>query len=358
LTLKNISNNELLLVTKKLASDERELLLDILHHLEEIESRKLFLEIGFASLWAYCTKELLYSEASAQRRIEAMRALREIPSLGEKIRSGSLTLSNIAKTQSVIRKSNSNIRKENLNNSTLKENNIINQSGALPNVPIVQPIIHTNTVDTNQKLKILLQLENKTQKEAEIILAKYFPEEIKPCEKVKSLTSELVEIKLTASRELTNKLEKVKQLFSHKNPNPNLSETLEMMADFVISKKDPMVKNNNQSKAQQKLCSPDEEKNLITPPQRKYLQEYRSLRPRSLSTRKHIPSATRRQVWQNANGSCEYTDQQSGRRCESRHQLELEHIQPVAFGGGNKITNLKLFCKAHNLHAAREATLI
>ena len=51
----------------------------------EIDSRRLYLEIGYASLWAYCTGALKYSEASAQRRIEAMRALREIPVLAEKI---------------------------------------------------------------------------------------------------------------------------------------------------------------------------------------------------------------------------------------------------------------------------------
>src|SRR5690606_2316204 len=78
---------------------------EILKHLNEIDRRKLYLERGYSSLWAYCTEELNYSEAAAQRRIEAMRAL-EIPELEEKIESGKLTLSSIAKVQSLARKIN------------------------------------------------------------------------------------------------------------------------------------------------------------------------------------------------------------------------------------------------------------
>jgi hypothetical protein len=54
----------------------------------------LFAELGHPSLFAYAIGELGYSEAAASRRIEAMRAIREVAELEIKIESGELSLVN------------------------------------------------------------------------------------------------------------------------------------------------------------------------------------------------------------------------------------------------------------------------
>src|SRR5688572_10959532 len=97
------SNEFLLQKTKELAQREREITLEILHHLREVERRHLYAEIGYSSLYEYCTKELKYSEASAQRRISSMRLLRELPELEEKVELGNLTLSAISQAQTFFR---------------------------------------------------------------------------------------------------------------------------------------------------------------------------------------------------------------------------------------------------------------
>lgn len=38
----------------------------------------------------------------------------------------------------------------------------------------------------------------------------------------------------------------------------------------------------------------------------------------------------------------------TGKRCSSRHALEINHMQPLALGGGDGISNLRLLCDAHN----------
>jgi len=63
-----------------------------------------------------------------------------------------------------------------------------------------------------------------------------------------------------------------------------------------------------------------------------------------------IPAAVRRRVWQRDGGRCSYVDQQTGRRCSSRHLIEIDHILPYAPGGAADPENLRLLCEAHHRH--------
>ena len=64
--------------------------------------------------------------------------------------------------------------------------------------------------------------------------------------------------------------------------------------------------------------------------------------------RRHIPAAVRRHVWQRDGGRCCYRDPLSGRRCTSSHLLQIDHLLPVAEGGGPDPANLALACFAHH----------
>ncbi|MGE3680930.1 MAG: HNH endonuclease [Bdellovibrionales bacterium] len=44
----------------------------------------------------------------------------------------------------------------------------------------------------------------------------------------------------------------------------------------------------------------------------------------------------------------------TGRRCESSHQLEADHIVPRALGGRDDISNLRCLCRSHKRFAAEE----
>ena len=61
-----------------------------------------------------------------------------------------------------------------------------------------------------------------------------------------------------------------------------------------------------------------------------------------------IPAAVRRQVWQRDGGRCSYVDRETGRRCNSRHLIEMDHLLPYALGGGADPENLRLVCRAHH----------
>ena len=64
--------------------------------------------------------------------------------------------------------------------------------------------------------------------------------------------------------------------------------------------------------------------------------------------RRHIPAAVRRHVWQRDGGRCCYRDPLTGRRCTSSHLLQIDHLLPVAEGGGPEPFNLNLLCAAHH----------
>ena len=104
--LSHLTNKTLLTDIKNLVGNERRATLLILHHLKEIDRRKLYSDLKFSSLFMYCVYELGYSESAAQRRIVAARILRNQPEIGYKIESGLLTLTNISQVVSATKNAN------------------------------------------------------------------------------------------------------------------------------------------------------------------------------------------------------------------------------------------------------------
>src|SRR5262249_38529902 len=62
---------------------------------------------------------------------------------------------------------------------------------------------------------------------------------------------------------------------------------------------------------------------------------------------RHIASHVKREVWERDDGQCTYVSE-AGKRCESRWDLEYDHIFERARGGEPTASNLRLRCRAHN----------
>ena len=67
---------------------------------------------------------------------------------------------------------------------------------------------------------------------------------------------------------------------------------------------------------------------------------------KSCASGRAISAGVRRQVWQRDGGRCSYADPQTGRRRNSTHLIEIDHIVPHALGGGADPGNLRLLCGA------------
>ena len=263
MNLKNLSDEALLSKTKELVSEERKITTQVLHHLREVERRKLFLARGFPSLFEYAVRELGYSESSAQRRISSMRLMQELPEIEEKIQNGSLSLTVISQAQTFFK-----------------------QEG------------------TVNKLEILKTLEHTSSREAERILNSH------------STNPPPREIKIQISDELLGALEKLKGLLAHKHPNASTSELIEIAVNMANEKLDPA------KKCQKALPAP--------------------------AVKRAIPSALKTFIWKRDEGKCTYQDSKTGRRCNSIHALQMDHITPYAIGGSTSAENLRLLCAKHN----------
>ena len=176
--------------TKKLATAEREATTRVLHHLKEIDRRKLYSDYKFTSLFDYCIRELGYSESSAQRRIVAARMLMEIPEIEKRIEDGSLTLSNISQVNQFCK------------DSTIQE-----------------------------KVEILREVEGLTKRECEKKLFELTGKEEIPKEKKKRVSADKVQVAIVLSDDTLNEIEKLKDLLGK---DLSMDELVKFMAKEAI----------------------------------------------------------------------------------------------------------------------------
>ena len=307
--LTHLTDEILLNETQTLVKQEREITLKVLHHLREIEKRRLFSKLGYSSLYTYCTQELKYSEASAQRRISSMRALYEMPELEVKIQTGSLSLSNLAQAQSYF------FLEKKLGQAISKEN----------------------------KLELIAKLENKSRREAE---REIITERINrggvisppPAEAVRVISPTHLEMKMVIENEFEEKLKKLKGLLAHKIPNASSQEVINLALDLAIEKLDPAKKGGRNTK-------PKVEKTEVQTVSETGLQTA-TPNPIQTGNRKAIPASVKRYVWQKAESKCEI--------CASQYAPQTDHIIPFAIGETNKPENLRLLCRNCNQRQAIE----
>ncbi len=105
-TFEALERRDLLIHLKTLVKREKDLTLEILDHLQEVSRRKLYLEMGYSSLFAFLTEEIGYCAGTAQLRIQTLRALNTIPENRERVMNNEISLNTLAKTQSFINNEN------------------------------------------------------------------------------------------------------------------------------------------------------------------------------------------------------------------------------------------------------------
>ena len=291
---KHLSDIELEKTLKDSVQEENKLKIQILHLLAEVERRRLYSK-QHPSLFEYCVKVLKYSSAAAQRRIDSMRAMKLIPELEEKIISGELNLSSISQAQSFFRRESK----------------------------------QGKAYSIEQKKEVLEKLENKSSRECIQELITISPQSV-PQEKRRELTPEKTELKVVLNKDLIEKLDKIKALMSHKNPNMTDQELIEVMAEALLQRIDPEEK-AKRIEARKKQANDAQ----ILP-----ASEVKSKNPR------YIPAAMKMDVYMKYKGKCSHVN------CNSRKFLEYDHIQPLALGGKTTLNNLRLLCRAHNQRAA------
>ncbi len=95
----SLGDQQLLEQTRRLAANQRGLEVHILDHLDEIDRRGLALRRGFSSLFDYAVRELRFTDAAAQRRIQTMRLCRRHGWVRAMLHSGELSVTSAAQLE-------------------------------------------------------------------------------------------------------------------------------------------------------------------------------------------------------------------------------------------------------------------
>ena len=391
--VKKLSNQQLLSQTKFLVQKERNTHIQVLHHLGEIDSRKLYLELGFSSLFDYAVKELGYSEGAAYRRIKAMKLCRDLPDTESRLQSGKLSLSSASQLQAFFEKQAKKIKVE----KTKKEIQETNKEGVKTEDKKtygISKIAQNNCKTSRQEFStegqkedepfLFLNVEEKKNlvKKAEgcsiratmKLLSEADPSLSVSKEQSRFLGNGKVEIKLVIDEKDHKKLEELKSLLSHKSPVLSHGELLSILLEEALEKHDPRRKkirkitqkekvtstkkwesksiNNKQNHKNkvglpivtsgQKLRAQQMSKLAATSPQK---WEYRG---KAKQIHRTIPSYLRKHIWERDEGQCTYVDSKTKRKCSSKHLLQIDHIKPFSLGGRSEAGNLRLLCAGHN----------
>ncbi|MFY9586175.1 MAG: HNH endonuclease signature motif containing protein [Actinomycetota bacterium] len=345
--LRKTSDDSLISELKDLVKREREVLTQVLHYLKELEIRKLYLQNGYPSLFAYLTDELGYSEGAAQRRIQAMRLIKDLPEVEKKIESGELSLSVASQVQGFIQRENTK-RKEQ----------------------------KTQTLTPIEKLELVEKLEGTSSRTCETKLAALDPES-SIREKTRILTPEKTLIQFIAGHELMAKINRLKSLISHQNPEGRYDILFEKIIELALDKhdparrekrrrqkqsshqpgarKEPKVLGGHQATNSPKAPSPSTESiTKLSPPPSAVETKHPSPKGRGAGVRgkvehkRYIPIYLRDKIWERDQGKCQYQNKQSGKVCGSNHLIEIDHRFPFSLDGENSEENLQLRCRAHN----------
>jgi hypothetical protein len=325
--LKILSNEVLHKTTQSLVAEERKLTTSILRHLDEIQSRRLHSEMGYASLFEYAVKALGYSEAAAGRRIAAMRLLAKVPEIEPVLEKGDVSLSTLCTVQHFFQ------RKE-------------------------------EPVTRQEKKELVFALRGKSRRECEKELAALDPKACAPLEKERIIGPTQTEIRFVADDDLMDKLKQIRELDARSlGQDASYLELFRRMANVILKQIDPTKKKIRSSSkttppAEREKLEPTDQSNEApkTPPaeldkSRYAYQSNESSNPKLSRNERYISSALRQQVWLRDHGQCTYKSP-DGKHCESRFALEIDHRTPLALGGQTELANLRLLCRSHNTQQA------
>jgi hypothetical protein len=331
-----LSDTELLVTVKRLASQERQAMAQLVAHLAEVDARRLYLGEGCSSLFTYCTQVLHLSEHAAYGRIEAARAARKFPAILEAVARGALHLTAVGLIAPHLTAENVHRMIESATHRTKRDvEELVAELRPQPPVPssvrkLPQPTPRTShptaagvsdapppRADLTPRIsEAIVVSPNGTANQAPVPRAAITPR-----------APDQYLVKFTASRSTYEKLRDAQALLRHQVPSGDVAEIFDRAVSLLLAEL---------RKARHAATS-----------------RPRSI-PRRSNTGRHVPAAVKREVWARDGGQCAFVG--SAGRCTERGFLEYHHVIPFADGGGTDVSNLQLRCRPHNrLEAERWA---
>jgi 5-methylcytosine-specific restriction endonuclease McrA len=156
--------------------------------------------------------------------------------------------------------------------------------------------------------------------------------------RLEPVAAETYSLRITVDAAFKEDLETLRALLAHKVPSGDLSAVVREAVRCAVEQ----YGKRRGAVAPRRKAAPAAAQRDSFPPQ-----------PPASGNPRYISAAVRREVWQRDGGRCAWVSA-DGRRCESRWQLELDHVMPVALGGTSVASNLWIACRIHNLLRAEQ----
>ena len=160
------------------------------------------------------------------------------------------------------------------------------------------------------------------------------------------------DLRLTLTRSQIALLERAREVLSAAGRVPSDEEAVMKALEDMLEKRDPVRKAERAEKRAEKKEVTD----TIGAAKHETAETMNSAGAIAAlkvpAKREPIPAASKHRVILRDEGRCSFTTA-SGQRCGSRTGVQIDHRIPVASGGGNGISNLRLLCREHNIMAAQ-----
>lgn len=203
------TDDELLTQTRLHAKDYLRATRILLEDIAEVDRRKLYAKIGFASLYEWLTKDLGLCNATAYRKMQTVRMMQSVPAVAAQIERGEVTLSAVANLQKAI----------------ASEEKLSSVGVAL-----------------ERKHELIEKICGKSGREVEQILAREFPEQLKSEAPIRAVGADANLLRIYLTDLQVDKLSKVKELCGHSDFGASWAELIEKLSDEFIKRHDPALK--------------------------------------------------------------------------------------------------------------------
>jgi 5-methylcytosine-specific restriction endonuclease McrA len=335
--LASLSDDALLHELHALVGSHRRVTAELILHLGEVDTRRLYADKGFTSLFSYCVEQLLFSEDEACRRIEAARLARRFPAIYALLQAGTVSLTVLGLLKSQLTDANHHELLAGVSRSSVRQAkewlaarfpepdvpSTIRKQAARRPARVMQPLLTTTWTSPTASASTTASASpmESVPSGAEGILRAAPPAPARA--HIDPLSQDRFLVKFTASRAMREKLELARDLMLRANPKGDLAVVLERAVDLLVAEL---------QKRQQGRTSR---------PQKK---------PRAAQDTA-VTRAARREVVARDGWRCSFVAD-DGRRCDARGFLEFDHKTPKGRGGSSEAKNLRVLCRAHNRLAA------